>query len=172
MTEVIASIGILVVAIGVTIAVTSSSTMALVPAITYAIAVGLAYLVYRQYLRVRPHEAGRKEAAERGAEFRMDVHPLLETGWEDELSLDSPEWVDLPGATYFKVVGNRGLCPKGLTQGDYLKVMANGTVAPHLCPEAEAVLNMAAKDDDSEVREWCCPVYDHLLIFRKLDKVS
>lgn len=35
----------------------------------------------------------------------------------------------------------------------------------------EAVLHMAAKDN-SEVREWCCPVYDHLLVFKKLNKIT
>ena len=172
MAEWIASTALLVAAIGATIAVASSSTLALVPAITYAITLGMAYMVYRHFLNVRPHETETKEVAERGAAFQMEVHPLLETGWEDELSLDSPEWVDLPGTAYFKVVGSRGICPKGLTQGDYLKVAANGAIAPHLCPEAEAVLNMAAKDDDSEVREWCCPVYDHLLVFKRLDRFS
>ena len=48
---------------------------------------------------------------------------------------------------------------------------ATGSVIPSLCAEAEAVLRMAAADD-SEVREWCCPVYDHLLVFRKLENVS
>ena len=85
--------------------------------------------------------------------------------------MDVLEWVDIPAATYFKVVGSRGICPKGVTQGDFLKLAASGEVTPSLCAEAEAVLRIAA-EDNSEDREWCCPVYDHLLVFKKLDKVS
>jgi hypothetical protein len=169
--EGIASSGLLMVAIGVTIAVTTSAPLALVPGITYAVAVLMAYMVYRHYLSVRPHDTETVEKAKKGAQFRMDIHPLLETGWEDALTMDTAEWVDMPAATYFKVVGARGLCPKGINPGDFMEVSANGLVTPHLCPEAELILNMAA-GTDSETREWCCPVYDHYLVFKKLDKVS
>ena len=169
--EGMASTGLLMIAIGVTIAVMTSTPLALVPGITYAVAMGMAYMVYRYYLNVRLSETEKGEAAERRAAFKMDVHPLLETGWEGELATDSLEWIDSPAPTFFKVVGSRGLCPRGVIQNDLLKVSADGLVSPHLCPEAEAVLNMAAADD-SEIREWCCPVYDHLLVFKKLDKIS
>ncbi len=168
--EGVASTGLLMIAIGVTIAVMTSTPLALLPGITYAVAVGMAYLVYRHYLNVRTHETETFETAKRDTGFRMDVHPLLETGWEDELAMDSAEWIDMPAATYFKVVGSRGLCPKGINQGDFVKMSASGRVSPGLCPEAEAVLHMAT-GDDSEIREWCCPVYDHLLVFKKLDKI-
>lgn len=171
MAEGVASTGLLLIAIGVTIAVTTSSTWALLPGITYAITLGLAYMVYRHYLNVRPGAAVMDESVKMDTGFRMDIHPLLETGWEDELSDYAPEWVDMPAATYFKVVGTRGLCPRGIVQNDFLKMSADGTVAPGICPAAEKVLHMAA-DDDSDVREWCCPVYDHMLVFKKLDKVA
>ena len=169
--EWVASTGLLMIAIGVTIGVMTSTPLALLPGITYAIAVGMAYMVYRHYLHVRRDSATTAEAAKQNASFRMDGHPLLEAGWEDESEMDVPGLVDMPAATYFKVVGSRGICPRGVTQGDFLKLAASGAVTPSLCAEAEAVLRVAAKDN-SEVREWCCPVYDHLLVFKKLDKVS
>ncbi len=173
--EWVASTGLLMIAIGVTIAVMTSTPLALLPGITYTISVGMAYMVYRHYLRVRRDSAAATEVADQNASFRVsspsNVHPLLETGWEGESEMDVPESVDMPAATYFKVVGSRGICPWGITQGDFLKLASSGLVTPSLCAVAEGVLHVAAADD-SEVREWCCPVYDHLLVFRKLDKVS
>lgn len=168
--EGVASTGLLMIAIGVMMAVTTSTVLALVPGITYAIAVGLAYMVYRHSLSARPDGAAMAGRVKRSTPFRMDVHPLLEAGWEDELAVTTTEWVDMPAAV-FQVVGSRGICPKGFAQGDFLEVRGNGSVSPGLCAEAGAVLHMAAADN-SEVREWCCPVYDHLLVFKKLDKVS
>lgn len=173
--ELMASSGLLMIVIGVTMAILTSDSLALVPGLTYAVAVVLAGMVYRHYLSIRLDSAAMAEAAERAdadkrsAQFRMDVHPLLETGWEDELAMHPVEWVDMPTAT-FKVVGSRGICPRGMGQGDFVEVGADGSVSPGLCAEAEAVLCMAS-EDHSEVREWCCPVYDHLLVFKKLDKV-
>ena len=169
--ECLTSTGLLLIAVGVTIAVTSSSNLALVPGITYAVALGLAYLVYRHYLSVRPGSSDTRQTTKKDTGFKMDVHPLLDTGWEDDLAMDSQEWVDMPVSTYFKVVGTRGLCPRGILENDFVKLGADSRVAPALCPEAEKALRMAA-EDDSEVKEWCCPVYDHLLVFKKLDKVA
>ena len=177
--EWVASTGLLMIAVGVTIAVMTATPLALLPSITYAIAVGMAYLVYRHYLRARQDSVATAEPAKQNASlqpsfqpsFQMNVHPLLEAGWEDALGVDVPGWVDPPAATYFKVVGSRGICPRGITQGDFLKLADSGSVTPSLCAEAEAVLRMAVADD-SEVREWCCPVYDHLLVFKKLEKIS
>ncbi|MDA0264762.1 MAG: hypothetical protein O2803_11500 [Chloroflexi bacterium] len=176
--EGIASTGLLVLAIGVTMSVMTSSSLVLIPGITYALAVGLAYLVYRHYLEVRRQDAARSvnrldatmESYEKAASFRMDVHPLLETGWEDDLDAITPEWVDMPKTT-FRVVASRGICPKGFVEGDFLTVPAGGPVAPALCPAAEEVLRLAA-EDNSDVREWCCPIYDHLLVFKKLEKIT
>ena len=173
--EWVASTGLLMIAIGVTIAVITATPLALLPTITYAVTVGMAYLVYRHYLRVRGASATAVETAGQTTPFQASspsrMHPLLETGWEDEAETDAPEWVDAPAPTYFKVVGFRGLCPRGVVQGDLLKMGASGRVTPGLCSQAEAVLRMAAADD-SEIREWCCPVYDHLLVFKKLEKIS
>ena len=169
--ECVASTGLLMIAVGVTIAVTTSSTLALMPGITYAVLLGMAYLVYRHYLNVRPGAVETAESVKKDITFKMDVHPLLETGWEDMLATDSKEWIDMPASTYFKVVGTRGLCPRGIIENDFVKMSADGRITPGLCPEAEKVLHMAA-EDDSEIREWCCPVYDHMLVFKKLDKVA
>ena len=184
--EGVASTGLLLIAIGVTMAVLTLDPLALVPGITYAIAVGMALMVYRHYLRVRLDAAAADETAKGKEPFQTDVQPLLEGGWEDEFAASTPpEWVDMPAVLFpaagfkvaappvatFKVVGSRGICPKGVGQGDFVEVTASGPVTPGLCPAAEAVLHMAAKDN-SEVREWCCPVYDHLLVFKKLNKIT
>lgn len=184
--EWIASTGLLMIAVGVTMAVMTSEPLALIPGVTYAVAVGMALLVYRHYLSVRRDGATTVETAKQSAPFRIDVHPLLEAGWEDEFAtMNPPEWVDMPSVlfplagfkveatpvTTFKVTGARGICPRGVVQGEFIEVTASGPVIPSLCPVAETVLHMAAADD-SEVREWCCPVYDHLLVFKKLDKIS
>lgn len=179
--EGVASTGLLMLALGVTMAVMTSEPLALIPGITYAIAVAMALIVYRHYLRVRRDDATAAETAKRNATFRMEVHPLLEAGWEDEFATSiPPELVDMPAVSFpvatlpvatFKVVGSRGICPKGVAEGDFVEVTASGPVIPGLCPQAEAVLHMAAKDN-SGVREWCCPVYDHLLVFKKLDKIT
>ncbi len=168
--ECVASTGLLVIAVGVTIAVATSSTLALAPGITYAVALGMAYMVYRHYLNVRPGAVETAKAAKKETGFKRDVHPLLETGWEDELAKDRQEWIDMPASAYFKVVGTRGICPRGIVENDFLKMSADGKITPGICPAAEKVLHMAA-EDDSEIREWCCPVYDHMLVFKKLDKV-
>ena len=169
--EWVASTGLLMIAIGVTIAVMTSTPLALLPGITYAVEMGMAYMVYRHYLSVRRGSARTAEASKQNASFWTDVHPLFEAGWEDPSEMNVPEWVDMPAAVYFKVVGSRGICPMGVTQGDFLKLTTSGSVTPSLCASAEAVLHIAAADD-SEVREWCCPVYDHLLVLKKLDKIS
>ncbi|MEE8465652.1 MAG: hypothetical protein V3S68_04190 [Dehalococcoidia bacterium] len=179
--ECIASSGLLMIAVGVTMAVVTSEPLALIPGITYAIAVGMALMVYRHYLRVQRDGDTTAKTAKESARFRIDVHPLLEAGWEDKFAtLNPPEWVDMPSISFpgassplatFKVVGSRGICPKGVVQGDFIEVTASGPVIPSLCPVAETILHLAAVDD-SEVREWCCPVYDHLLVFKKLDKIS
>ena len=78
--EGVASTGLLMIALGVTMAVMTSEPLALIPGVTYAIAVGMAYMVYRHYLPVRRDSATTAEASEHTASFRMDVHPLLETG--------------------------------------------------------------------------------------------
>jgi uncharacterized repeat protein (TIGR04076 family) len=65
----------------------------------------------------------------------------------------------------FRVVHTMGTCPLGHSTGDVIAVSASGSVEPVVCPEAAAMLQMAARD--GHVARWCCPVYDHMLIFRK-----
>ncbi len=65
----------------------------------------------------------------------------------------------------FRVVHAMGTCPMGYSTGDVIAVSASGSTEPVVCPEAAAVLQMAA--GDGHVARWCCPVYDHMLVFRK-----
>lgn len=65
----------------------------------------------------------------------------------------------------FRVVHTMGTCPLGHSTGDVITVSASGSVEPVVCPEAASMLQMAARD--GHVARWCCPVYDHMLVFRK-----
>ncbi len=69
-------------------------------------------------------------------------------------------------AQRFRVVETRGDCPLGHRTGDVLTV-SGGNVSPFVCPEASAVLRAASTADGDPARKWCCPVYDHLLVFEK-----
>ncbi len=71
------------------------------------------------------------------------------------------------GVTAFRVTGTRGLCPRGRRDGDLLLLDTAGGITPEVCPLAAAVLNTAARDGVHQVEEWCCPVFDHLLVFRR-----
>lgn len=66
----------------------------------------------------------------------------------------------------FRVVETRGVCPLGRRTGEVLMV-SGGNVSPFVCPEASAVLQAATAADGDPARKWCCPVYDHLLVFEK-----
>lgn len=67
----------------------------------------------------------------------------------------------------FRVVDTRGVCPLGRKAGETISVVAGG-VTPAVCEEARNVLSMAAASPDgSAARDWCCPVYDHMLVFRR-----
>ena len=49
-----------------------------------------------------------------------------------------------------------------------VSVGSGGEITPELCPHAETVLRLASTEDEQPgVRQWCCPVYDHLLVFRR-----
>src|SRR5574341_2440930 len=63
----------------------------------------------------------------------------------------------------FRVVHTMGTCPLGHSTGDVIAVNASGSVEPMVCPEAAAMLQIAARD--GHVARWCCPVYDHMLVF-------
>ena len=72
-------------------------------------------------------------------------------------------------AVRFRVIGSRGVCPAGRHEGDVITV-GSQTVTPFVCEEARAVLRMAtlAQYDGTA---WCCPVFEHLLVFKK-EKVA
>ena len=78
----------------------------------------------------------------------------------------APGFLDIP--TRFRVVDSRGVCPFGYRKGDFVTVTRGRLVVPQLCPLAEAVLRLAADTGgEVQVQEWCCPVYEHLLVFRR-----
>lgn len=64
----------------------------------------------------------------------------------------------------FRVVDVRGACPLGRRVGDYVTLRNGGTV-PEICPEAATVLRVAAAD--GHVKQWCCPIYEHMLVFER-----
>ncbi len=66
----------------------------------------------------------------------------------------------------FRVLETRGVCPLGRRAGELLTV-SGGDVSPFVCPEASAVLRAASEADADPARKWCCPVYDHMLVFEK-----
>ncbi len=134
--ELITLASLLAVAGLLTLAFFNEWTIALVPGLTYALAVLVTYGAYRRY-------AGeRLRAAE-----------------------------PVPMAA-FRVVGGRGECPLGLRKGDLVTVGAGGAVAPALCSAAVAVLRLASADGEADVKEWCCPVYEHQLVFRQEAKAA
>jgi len=107
--------------------------VALVPGLTYILAIGAAYALYRRYAS---EQAGASQSIRAAASFR--------------------------------VVDVRGECPLGRRKGDLVSVDRAGSVVPQLCQPAERVLRMAASDDEGPgTQRWCCPVYDHLLVFQR-----
>ncbi len=89
-------------------------------------------------------------------------------GEEAAVSLvDVSERAAIAAAT-FRVVNARGVCPAGLRTGDLVSIDAAGSVAPELCPPAEAVLRLAAQTNGrKEGEEWCCPIFEHQLAFER-----
>jgi hypothetical protein len=72
----------------------------------------------------------------------------------------------------FEVVDVRGRCQLSRKAGDVIKVGPAGSVTPVLCPAAERVLRQAASTRDAGVEEWCCPIYDHMLVFRQVARAA
>ncbi|HLA18023.1 MAG TPA: hypothetical protein VJ253_01725 [Dehalococcoidia bacterium] len=106
--------------------------IAVVPAVTYALAISVAYAGYRQYVKEK----------------------------------SATKILALP--VRFRVVDSRGVCPLGYRKGDFVTVTSGQFVAPQLCPPAEAVLRLAAEtSEEAPPQEWCCPVYEHLLVFKR-----
>ncbi len=76
-------------------------------------------------------------------------------------------------AARFQVVNVQGVCPLGRRKGDLVTVEPAGSVVPQLCPPAEASLRLAAAaGEEQEVKEWCCPIFDHLMVFRRESRAA
>lgn len=66
----------------------------------------------------------------------------------------------------FEVTAVRGECLLGRKVGERLRVAPGRAITPEVCLHAEQVLRHAAVENgDADVQEWCCPIYDHLLVF-------
>ncbi len=112
--------------------------VALVPGLTYVLAIGAAYALYRRY------------TSERAAASQS-----------------------IGVTASFRVVDVRGECPLGRQKGDLLRVDSAGSVVPQLCEPAERVLRLVASDGEGQAdQRWCCPVYDHLLVFQRTPQVA
>lgn len=128
------------------LALASGLTLAIVPGVTYAVAATAIYSIYQT-------------EAQRAAE------PQITAAAAGAVVARSLTDVAIPAS--FRVVGARGACPLGRRVGDVLSVDAAGGVSPQVCPHAEAMLQAASLEaGESDVTEWCCPIYDHLLVFR------
>lgn len=133
--------------------------IALVPGLTYVLASGAAYLVYRQNIRERRSVATRIELG-----IRHDEHLAAVKG---------NTYGTLAKGGVFHVVGVQGVCPFGLRMGDLVKMDATGSFTPALCPHTESALRLAAATaQESRIRQWCCPIYDHLLVFQLDSKLG
>lgn len=81
--------------------------------------------------------------------------------------LEAESTVPFESVAHFKVVDSRGQCTLGRKTGDVIKVGPAGGVTPLLCAPAAFALRRAAADASrGSVDEWCCPVYDHMLVFQ------
>jgi hypothetical protein len=126
----------------IALALASGLTIAIVPGLTYAVAATAIYSIYQT-------------ESQRAAEPRAEA-AVIARGLAD---------VAIPSS--FRVVGARGVCPLGREVGDVLTVDAAGSVTPQVCPHAEAALRAASLEaGEPGITDWCCPVYDHLLVFR------
>ncbi|MBI4296965.1 MAG: hypothetical protein HY676_00355 [Chloroflexi bacterium] len=122
-------------------------TIAIIPGLTYVLASGTVYLLYKQHQRERAET--------------LVASPAMKAA------------VSLAQAMTFRVVGAKGVCPLGRHVGDVLRLEPDGEVTPRVCPHAAATLRLAVREDQGEeVQEWCCPIYDHLLVFRREVKAA
>ena len=130
--ELFTGVSLIAVAGLVALALTTDWTIAVVPGLTYSLAIVAAYAGYRQYVREK----------------------------------SVPKALELPAR--FRIVDSRGVCQLGYRKGDFVTVTPRRLVVPQLCPAAEAVLRLAVDaGDETQAQEWCCPVYEHLLVFRR-----
>lgn len=153
--ELVGLAGLIVVAALVALGVRNGWPVAIVPGVTYIIASGAVYVLYRQHQRegavTSQTVPGAAQKASRPAARLLKEGSLAQA----------------TGTVAFRVVGSRGACTLGRHVGDLVSVDPQGTIAPQLCPYAETTLRQAATEAaKGEVKEWCCPVYDHLLVFR------
>lgn len=121
-----------------TVAFLNDWFIALVPAATYALAIGVAYGFYRRYVS-------------READVSKPVDSVAR----------------------FRVVLVQGRCLLGRREGEVLTVGPAGAVTPPLCAPAEQVLRRAvAVAQEQEVEGWCCPIFDHMLVFRRVSEAA
>jgi hypothetical protein len=153
--EYVLFIGLAMVAGLVTWGVSSGWTIAIVPGVTYLLAATAAYAIYQTESQ---RSARGAQAASVPADRGQRLNPSFSTGPLTQ------------GATAasFRVVAAQGVCPLGRQVGETVSIGSGGEITPELCRPAEAVLRLAsAADPQPGVKEWCCPVYDHLLVFRR-----
>ena len=146
--------GLLMVAGIVAAAVAGGWTIALVPGLAYVLAVAATYALYRQYINEKT--------------------PPLDPTTASTRSYERPTASDLghretAGATIsFRVIGTHGVCPLGRGKGDRVTVDPSGSVAPQVCQYAEVMLRLAATaGEEQKVKAWCCPIFDHYLVFQR-----
>lgn len=149
MAEIATLSGFLIVATIVGVALSNGWIIAIIPGITYVLAVTAAYLLHRRYGVARASAAQPQAAARQRAVLRPVVVPVQ------------------AAPLAFRVVDTRGVCPLGYKKGVVVTMTTGGSVHPPLCAAAETVLRLAAKEDPTKSSDWCCPVYEHLLVFRR-----
>lgn len=151
--ELVTLAGFLIVAVIVGVALSRGWLVAIIPGITYVLAVAAAYLVYRRSRTATAPAAQPQATARRQAPASAILRPSGVAAQAAPLA--------------FRVVDTRGVCPMGYKKDAVIAVTSGGSVHPPLCAAAEAVLRMAAKEDPTKASDWCCPVYEHLLVFRR-----
>ena len=129
----------------------TDATLALVIGLTFAVTIGAAYVMYR--------------LEERSA---SSVRAVSRSFQETRRPAPAPTVVAADVAVAFRVVRVRGACLKGRRVGDVVRVERGGQVSPALCSFGEATLRLAAADSgEPGAKAWCCPVYDHMLVFER-----
>lgn len=150
--------GIVLVAGLVGLAMSSGFIVAFIPGVIYVGAMAAIYFGYRHRLAVPAQRVG------------FEAQAVADLAVSAELSevatAPDGETQRQPVPAVFRVVGTRGICPMGYGRGTMFTVDANGDVSPRMCAAAEAVLRQAAQEKNG-ARERCCPIYDHLLVFRR-----
>ncbi|MFQ5473407.1 MAG: hypothetical protein ACE5FA_11060 [Dehalococcoidia bacterium] len=81
--------------------------------------------------------------------------------------IEAESTVPFESVVHFKVIDTKGECTLGRRTGDVIKVGPAGGITPTLCAPAAFALRRAATDASrGSVDEWCCPIHDHMLVFR------